>query len=182
MRGEPGSIWAGKPVSSVLTVVMFLAFIGLALSFAGLLASYGGLSLFDDGFARKLSIGMFVVWLPTVIVAARTCRSVARNDMWKIMLSGCPPWMRGALWTACGFGMLNFVYSVTRGKDHSSFIQSAGGHLIIFYGIAFCVMYSALHAPQLLNARVCINGHLVSPGDAFCPKCGVSMDMVSRPV
>ncbi len=160
---------------------MFLAFIGFTLSLSDLLAAYAGKALFSDRFGQTLFVGIFVVWLPTVIVMNRTTRFASRKDLWKIALSGCPAWMRGALWTFCGFGALNFLYFLSHQKAQQLFIRFAGGHLMMFYGIAFCVMYSALNAPELLNARLCINGHSVSPGDAFCPRCGVSRDTVSRP-
>jgi hypothetical protein len=185
MQNQSDSVWTNNVVSSLLKAVMVLSFTGFALSFLDLIASYAGKALLNDGIAQKLFIGVFVVWLPTVIVTSRMTRSTARKDLWKVALSGCPAWMRGVLWTACGFGMLNFLYFVVfaaNKKDHQPFIQFAGGHLMVFYGVAFCVMYSALHASSLFGTRHCSNGHEVMPDDSFCPKCGVSIDTVAQSV
>jgi len=178
-RDRFSSTWTSAPVVTGLTVVAILAGVGFLLSFLSLLMSYAGKSLFGEDLTPILFPGVFVVWFPAVIVASRMTRFENRKDIWKITLSGCPKWMRAILWTICGLGAANFLYFVVLSGnkyEHGPSIQFAGGHLLIFYGTAFCVMYSALHAQKLLSTRHCPNGHVASPGDAYCPQCGESIN------
>src|SRR5262245_44617656 len=90
----------------------FLAWSFLVLSVIGLvlsLVTHGMAWLsFDQPLgdaAFILHIGVFIVWIPTVIVASRLTKDTAREERWRVTLRGCPTWMR---WTAIGF----FVYAI----------------------------------------------------------------------
>ena len=60
-------------------------------------------------------------------------------------------------------------------------IYFGGGHMFAFYGIAFCVLYSAHAKPDLMELRKCPNGHEISPTDSFCPDCGAATTSVLPP-
>lgn len=159
---------------------MLLAGFGFAITLAATIAAWDGVSLIHGTQSEYLFVGIFVVWLPTVLIANRMVRFGRSKDFWKIAFSGCPTWMRQSLYVVIGYAIVNFALAImgitklpqTDESDSSFPIQFASGHLMIFYGVAFAVSYSALHAPYLLKDRKCAEGHTVSPTDNFCPVCG----------
>ena len=159
--------------------VMLLAGFGFSLTLAATIAAWSGVSLINSAQFGYLFVGIFVVWLPTVLIANRMVRFGNRRDFWKITLSGCPQWMRQALYVVFGYAVVNFLLlimgiygSVHSGSGPPFDARTVSGHVLAFYGAAFAVSYSALHAPYLLKERKCPEGHTVSPTDEFCPKCG----------
>ena len=164
---------------------MVLAAAGLALSICAHLAAVLGIPLPGGNAVFALHVGIFVVWLPAVLVSTRTSRFANRKDFWKTALSGCPLWMRRSLYVLFAYAILNFVFfmatgahSGTSGDASSSEVRGFSGHWMVFYGAAFAILFSALRAPYLLHDRKCSNGHAVAPTAQFCPECGV---VLSRP-
>ena len=164
---------AGNVYRVILNLFLLLGGVGFLCVFIAYVGALFHLNWLADPLMQPLVPGLFAVWLPTVLLASRMVRFGKNRDFWKIVLSGCPSWMQRGLYGVMAFGVLSFFYFVVlnnqRTKSEALF---AGGHLMIFYGVAFCVMYSALHAPALLSTRKCLVGHLVSPLDTFCPTCG----------
>jgi hypothetical protein len=164
----------------LLYPVMWLAACGLGLSVAANVMALTGMTIPLGKYVWGLHIGIFIVWLPTVLVAQRITRNSNRKDFWKIALSGCPVWMRRALYVLMGYAILNFVlFMITSagqpkptGEAPASVIRGFSGHWMIFYGVAFAVLYSATRAPNLMRERKCPQGHVVSPNARFCPECG----------
>ena len=154
-------------------VFLVLAALGFICTLVNCLSAFAHLETVNHLLIGPLVPGLFVVWFPTVLVMARMTRFGNRQDIWRIALSGCPSWLRGALYGVIGCGMLNFVYFAFLSK-HESVPEAffMGGHFMIFYGIAFYVMYSAIHAPALLETHTCSLGHVVSPLATYCPTCG----------
>ncbi len=148
-----------RPVfmNSFLYPLSLLAGAGLALSAAAHAIAWAGMSLPGGSLVWALHIGVFVVWIPTVLVCIKTTRYADRNDFWKVALSGCPPWMRKALYVLVGYAVCNFIVQIlttTRGVQTMSdappaVIRGFSGHWMVFYCTAFCVLYSSLHAPHL---------------------------------
>ncbi len=163
----------GKIVRTLIFVVMILSglgFIGASIAYVG---GFCHLARLDSVLVPTLFPGLFVVWFPTVIVVSRMTRFGKQKDLWKIALSGCPSWMRGALYAVVVFGVLSFLYFMLPGnRENVPEALLSGGHMLIFYGVAFAVMYSVTHSPELLVARKCAMGHVVSPVDTYCPTCG----------
>jgi hypothetical protein len=159
-----------------------LAAAGFLLSMCAHLASLFGTPLPGGNAVFGLHIGIFVVWLPAVLVAARTSRFAERKDFWKTALSGCPLWMRRGLYVLFAYAIVNFVLLMAVGMhgDKSAVapiarVRGFSGHWMVFYAVAFAILYSAIHAPQLLRDRKCSNGHAVAPTAQFCPECGVAL-------
>jgi hypothetical protein len=99
---------------------MALAGVGFILSVAVHLRAIAGSSIPFGGAVWALHIGIFAVWLPTVLVAIRLTRGAKRKDFWKIALVGCPKWMRTALYVIFGYAILNFVlFIATTAVIHS---------------------------------------------------------------
>jgi hypothetical protein len=163
----------------VLYPFMLLATFGFALSVVAHLAGLAGVAIPGGGQVWALHVGIFVVWLPTVLVGKRIARYSNRKDFWKVVLAGCPAWMRAAVLLLFGYAFLNFLLFIVNTIGHSpagaappSVIRGFSGHWMLFYGVAFATFYSAIHAPHLLRERKCLSGHAVSPTARFCPECG----------
>jgi hypothetical protein len=167
-------------MSIVLYPFMLLAAVGLALSVVAHVMALAGIELPGGQLVWTLHIGIFVVWIPTVLVSIRTTRHANRKDFWKVALSGCPAWMRKAFYVLFAYAILNFILfmlTTTNGRQPAgdappSVVRGFSGHWMIFYGAAFATLYSAIHAPHLFRDRKCPNGHAVGPVVHFCPECG----------
>ena len=73
---------------------IFLSVCGLVLS---LVVHVSALLGIDLGLGQKvfgLHIGIFLVWIPTVLVANNLSKDCRRSDFWKVALRGCPDWMK----------------------------------------------------------------------------------------
>jgi hypothetical protein len=157
-----------------------LAGIGLVSSLAVHVASLVGIPLFG-GYTFALHAGIFVVWLPTVIVSGRHTRNFKRKDFWKAALRGCPAWMTALTYGFFAYALLNFAYffntTVGAGAKHSGPVDAAthrgfSGHWMAFYSVAMSVLYSSTRIRSLDAARECVQGHSVGPLAKFCEKCG----------
>src|SRR6185369_854875 len=93
----------------ILLPCAVLAGIGFALSVAAHALAIAGQVPPGGDLVMGLHMGIFVVWLPTVLVMVRVTKGANRKDAWKIALSGAPSWMRYALYGLFGYAILNFV-------------------------------------------------------------------------
>ena len=161
---------------------MALAACGLALSIGAHCMVLAGVPIPGGKLVWGLHVGIFVVWIPTVLTSMRTTRYANRKDFWKIALAGCPLWMRRGFYVLFGYGILNFVVFMATtanqpkqqriGDTPPSVVRGFSGHWMIFYGAAFAVLYSRIHAPELDRERKCPQGHTASPTARFCAECG----------
>ena len=118
--------------------------------------------------------GIFVVWLPAVLIAQRINNGNRLNFSWKKVLAGCPQWMVYAAYTMFGYAILSFLLIVTSGDiDDARGVRVFSGHAMMFYGLAFCIFFSSWNLPRLLRTHRCPAGHEVSHEDKFCPLCGL---------
>jgi hypothetical protein len=166
----------------VLYPFMVLAACGLALSIVAHCMALAGVPIPGGKLVWGLHLGIFVVWIPTVITSMQTTRYANRKDFWKVALAGCPLWMRRGFYVLFGYGILNFlVFMATTanqpkqqqtGDAPPSVVRGFAGHWMIFYGAAFAVLYSRIHAPELYRERKCPQGHTASSTARFCSECG----------
>ena len=122
-----------------------------------------------------LAIGVFVVWLPTVIVANYLSKDFKQKELWKAVLRGCPPWLKKIAYVLFGYALLNFVYMIALGtpdEDQFSTARFISGHLLPFYSMAIASFYSAIKVNEIDAARRCLNGHPVTASAKFCEECG----------
>lgn len=158
---------------------MLLAALGFILSVAAHLMALAGLEMPGGEQVWALHVGIFVVWIPAVLVSIRVTRNTSRKDFWKVVFSGCPAWMRTAFYVLFAYALLNFFLFVFRdsrtGNSLSEEVRGFSGHWMIFYGAAFAILYSAIHSPNLFLDRRCPNGHPVGPTAQFCPECGLPL-------
>jgi len=118
--------------------------------------------------------GLFAVWIPAVLIAQRLEGPSRMNFSWKRLLSGCPAWMRYAAFGLFVYAFVNFFIAIgmAPGSEHGT-VRISSGHWMLFYGMAFCIFYSAWRQPRLLARFRCPAGHDVAPGDSYCPRCGL---------
>ena len=165
---------------TALVPFMLLAALGFLLSVAAHVASIAGVPLPAGQSIWLLHTGVFVVWLPTILISNKVMQGERRKDMWKIMLSGCPRWMRLLGYSVAAYVVVNFIYfmATSSGKAHytgsppPSVIRGFSGHWMLFYGMAFMTLYSVKAKPGLLGRVVCSNGHAIASTDQFCRVCG----------
>lgn len=166
----------------ILYPIMVLAACGLALSITAHCMALAGVPIPGGRLVWGLHIGIFAVWLPTVLASMKMTRHASRKDVWKIALAGCPVWMRRAGYVLFGYAILNFIVFMATtasqpkqqqsGDTPPSIVRGFSGHWMIFYGAAFAVLYSRIHAPGLYRERKCPQGHTSAPAARFCSECG----------
>jgi hypothetical protein len=128
-------------------------------------------------------VGIFVVWIPTVLISIPITHGAKRKDFWKIALIGCPKWMRQAVYVVFGYGILNFIYFMATTMNHGQpngdappqVIRGFSGHWMIFYSAAFAALYSAYVVGYSNFRRRCPNGHVVPLTAKFCEECGAQL-------
>lgn len=125
-----------------------------------------------------LHIGIFVVWLPAMLVSNRLSSDFKRKDMWKATLRGCPRWMRYTLNGLFIYVVVNFLLFMLSAPQNRGFgkmspetLRGFSGHWMLFYAAAIAIYYSGIHLNDR-DVRRCALGHAVSPLAKFCEVCG----------
>lgn len=170
-------------MTALLFPFLALAAVGFVLSVVAHVASFTGMSLPGGDWTGWLHPGIFVVWLPTVLVSYRIGQGKRHAEFWKVALSGCPTWVRYAGYALVGYCVVNFLFFMVQAGANaaagSTQIRGFSGHWMLFYGAAFAVLYSVVRNPRLLEKQACGNGHPVSATDVFCPTCGTQVNAKS---
>jgi len=161
-----------------------LAAVGLGLSAAvHLLSVFGRLGQPTTPWFL-LHLGVFVVFIPAVLVQQRLSTGLNPQDRWKASLRGCPPWVPRALQVLGVYALLNFFRFlwVTHGRAPSpggpppDVLWGFSGHWMIFYAAAWAMLYSGERVMGMEEGeRRCPNGHPVSPSVRYCEQCGNSV-------
>lgn len=165
----------------VLIPMMLLATVGLLGSaLLHLIAWYGAWpAALRDGAelaSSTLGTGIFVVWLPAVLLVRRNHSDGHLQLSWKDMLASCPScpsWMRRAVYGLFAYAVLSFFLAM--GTDaHSEWtgLRALSGHGMLFYGTALAIFYARWSQRRPPPARRCLLGHATGHSDAACPTCG----------
>lgn len=137
-----------------LWVFAALSCIGLALSLWVHLGALTGRRVAPEPFFWGLHIGIFVVWIPAVFVAKSLVGNLNRWDLWKLILSNAPTWMRYAVYGFFGYALVNFALFIAQAPNNGSGDPPAivwrgfSGHWMAFYSAAFAILYSALQSDR----------------------------------
>jgi len=59
-------------------------------------------------------MGIFLIWIPTVLVAKQCVGSRRRKDFWQRVLKGSPEWMRYMVYGFFAYAMVNFALSMLK--------------------------------------------------------------------
>jgi hypothetical protein len=98
-----------------------LAAIGLALSVLSHIEALLGLQGPLGDYEWLLHLGIFVVWLPAVLVSTQLTRNFKRKDFWNAALRGCPPWMKYMVYGFLGYAVLNFIVFLAKAPPKGGF-------------------------------------------------------------
>jgi hypothetical protein len=167
-------------VISRMTALIYSFFALAVIGFVAMLlvhvSSLFGVTSPFDHFLKFLGPGVFVVFLPTVLVMNQLSRDFKQKDIWRAALRGCPQWMRRAVWVIFGYGWIGFFalpLLFGGGMDAAANkARSMSATLLIFYVIPVAILYSATQVKRVDDSRRCVNGHRVSPLAKFCEECG----------
>ena len=152
--------------------LIWVAAAGLAASVVVHVSCLLGLPQPFGNAAWALHVGVFVVWIPAVIVARRLSSGARPADFWKAALRGCPAWMRVALYVLGAYAFINFFAGIALKPDtETDNFRIFSGHWMLFYFAAMVILYSADRLGSL-GPRTCPQGHEVSPFAKFCDQCG----------
>lgn len=164
----------------ILYPFIALSAIGLGLSIAVHLSALFGVPNPLGSYAWGLHAGIFVVWIPTVLVAQRYTRDFKQRDFWRAALRGCPNWMRVMTMAFFGYAFVNFAWFMASGFSRApqkgppgpAELRGFSGHWMAFYSAALATLYSATRITAVDDARRCLQGHAVGPLAKFCEQCG----------
>jgi hypothetical protein len=126
-------------VTKGLYALAVLAGAGFVISLLVHAAAWAGVA--PPQAARALHIGIFVVWLPTVLVSQGLTRDFKQRNFWTAALRGAPSWAPVALKWLMGYAIVNFLlfmFQTTQGarsNDPALMARSFSGHWMIFYGV-----------------------------------------------
>jgi hypothetical protein len=165
-----------------LLLFLAIAAIGFGMSAVTHVQALLGLATPLGEMVWGLHIGIFIVWIPAVLVAQREAKNVPQKEMWKTVLRGCPTWMRYAVSALFGYALVNFFWTfLSRSRagqapeaEATQTLRGFSGHWMLFYGAAFAILYShlQLRGRGRLTAAQCAQGHDVSPSAKSCDQCG----------
>ena len=174
-------------MKTLLNSFAAIAAVGLLLSILSHVAALRGMQGPLGGFTPALHVGIFVVWIPAVLVANRFTKNIARKDLWKVVLRGCPVWMKYMFYAFFGYAMVNFLFFMTvaprgggSGFTSPQIVRGFSGHWMAFYSAALAILYSASKLWDQELERHCPNGHAVQPLSKFCDRCGLPVNADGR--
>lgn len=120
--------------------------------------------------------GLFVVWVPAILVLNRSTKEFKNNDYWRAALRACPKWMRTAFGVITVYGFVGtFLFPLLLGENVDAYggsVKGMSGFMMAFYAMPVCTLYSATRVEEFDRNRRCPNGHHVSPVARFCEDCG----------
>lgn len=139
---------------AVFLLLMWISILGLALSLLVHLSALLGMASPFGEAAWVLHGGIFIVWLPAVLVFQPLTREFKLKDLWRAALRGSPRWMRWMTSGFAGYAFVNFVLFIvlepgSRGSSPETpavIFRGFSGHWMAFYSAALAIFYSADHA------------------------------------
>lgn len=157
--------------------IIALSAVGLVLSLWVHFGAVLGRRVAPAAFFWILHIGIFVVWLPAILVGRNRVGTLNSRDPWKVLLKGSPDWMRYMVYGFFGYAIINFALfwlktpSGGSGANPPADVwRGFSGHWMAFYSAALAILYTA--ATSNGTAIRCLNGHTIPPNTNFCARCG----------
>ena len=143
--------WA-KPL---LWPFIVLSGVGLGLSLWVHMGAVAGRKVAPEAFFWMLHGGIFVVWIPAVLVSIKRVGNSGRKDFWKLALRGSPEWMRYMVYGFFGYAVVNFAIFFFQAPQGGSGAnppavvwRGFSGHWMAFYSAALAILYSAAVGPD----------------------------------
>jgi hypothetical protein len=127
--------------------------LGLALSIVAHGAALFGLPQPLGEATWGLHVGIFVIGIPTMIIASGVSSEIVGNKL-EGVLGRCPPWMRRLVWALFGYAIFNFIVSIPfvpgKGEGGNAWqtppiaFRLFSGHWMLFYAVFAAVLYYPL--------------------------------------
>ena len=175
-------------IDGLLPPIMWLAALGFITSACVHIGALLGIQVITQ--PMLLGPGIFIVWLPTVLISKRLVKDFKQKDFWKAALRGCPDWMRKGVGILFAYAIINFAlfiinapnggHTQIHGPQTFAEIRGFTGHFMIFYAVAFASLYSAIQTAKSDPTLRCPSGHPVPPSAKFCEQCGAEIPSKSR--
>ena len=175
-------------VDLLFLLMMAYAAVGLILS----LAVHVGVSSGDTLFFLHFTLEFFPLWAPVVILMQRAVGNMRAdvgrswsprsNPYWKMLFTGCPPWLKYATEIFYYYALINFVIVfltaiIGQGQATPSAVaRGFSGHWMLFYSVGLAVATTAYRRGISSVRPVCSNGHPVGWGDKYCGVCGSRLE------
>lgn len=159
-----------RPIASFFAVV---AGAGLVLCGVGQFVTCLGSQRPPDDLLTALACGLTIVSVAALVISRPLTKDFRSEEFWKAALRGCPHWMKFSLYGLIGYGVLSFfLFAANSDPEKRSGLtgRTTGAYsiLIVFYAIAFAVLYSARRIAIRDGQRRCVNGH---PAGAWTRLC-----------
>jgi hypothetical protein len=155
----------------VLSTLVTLSSLGLFLSILVHIASLLGLSIPPAAFV--LQTGMFVVFIPAVLVMKSFVPKRGDIQRLKTALSAAPAWMRYMTYSFVGYAVISFTLSLFNAPSQTgSVVVKESSDWMGFYSAALTMLYSALQIHRKGIMHKCPNGHKVPFAAEYCEQCG----------
>jgi hypothetical protein len=157
-----------------------LAAVGFGLSVVVHLMALFGRPSPLGGMWWVLHVGMFVVFIPALLVQQRLTKGFKPKERWDAALRGCPAWVPRALQALAVYALVNFIRFAwaVQGKPQAGgepppeVMWGFSGHWMLFYAAAWAMLYSAARTEEVDASSRCLNGHRLPPSPRYCDRCG----------
>ncbi|MFH0824599.1 MAG: hypothetical protein V2B18_17735 [Pseudomonadota bacterium] len=139
----------------IILPFVVLSAVGFAASAIAHTAALAGLPQPLGRLTWCLHGGVFVVWVPMILVSRKLSKKAGQTVFWKTALRACPPWMFGLTIMTFVYAIINMALYIilTDGRgsrlgDESMDIRGFSGHWMAFYAAALSVLYSSLRSVE----------------------------------
>jgi len=168
--------------------LLVLAFGGLVLSLIVHAMAVVGLPLAGDEMVWAIHIGIFAVWIPTILAVRLMRRRIRSRHVWRTVFRGCPNWLRLTVLAFSAYALFNFALfpiSIARQPMPATdagpmIIRCFSALWMVFYSAAFATLHSAVRLSHVFGDRHCPRGHVVSRSATHCLYCGAELESAKR--
>ena len=135
---------------------LLMAGTGFLLSLTAHVLALLGIAMPGGGLVWTLHVGIFVVWIPAIVLSRRKAQNMPRKDQISPIPTDCPLWMRRGVKILFVYAIVNFFLFMASTMGHPkptgtappAVIRGFSGHWMVFYGVAFVTFYSAIKPPR----------------------------------
>jgi len=130
-------------------IFIALSALGLVVSVWVHLAGVMGKRAAPMPFFFLLHVGIFVVFIPALLISQRQVGNVNRKDFWKVVPKSSPDWMRYMVYFLFAYAAVNFLLYMTKvgfghaGDPTAQDWRGFSGHWMVFYSASLAILYSA---------------------------------------
>jgi len=138
-----------------LNFFLALAGLGFLVSLWVHIGALFGVRVVPEYFFMILHVGIFVVFVPAIVVSQRLVGNTSRSDFWKVMSKDLPLWLRCVVYGSFGYAFLNFFLFTSKAPVRESGAnpptqvwRGFSGHWMLFYSASFAMLYAATIAKR----------------------------------